>query len=102
VGDEVTSVTLRRGERTSVRLPGLGTAGYRWTSEVEGDGAAVSVSLTTAPAEEVAGRPPGASVDEVAVVEARQAGHATVVLHQSRSWENGPPHARRVLEVTVT
>jgi predicted secreted protein len=93
-------ITLRVGERTTVRLPGLGTVGYRWTSHVAGD--AVAVSVSPAPREEIDGRPPGASVDEIAVVEGRHPGRATVTLEQRRSWESKPqPQDRRVLEVTV-
>jgi predicted secreted protein len=102
VDDEATAVTLRPGERTTVRLPGLGTVGYRWTHRVEGDTDAVAVSLTTAPREEINGRPPGASIDELAVIEARHRGRATVTLEQRRSWETEPdPQDRRVLTVTV-
>ena len=102
MGDEVTPVTLHHGERTSVRLPGLGTAGYQWTSQVEGDAGVVAVSMTTAAAEEIDGRGAGASVDDIAVLEARRPGRVTVVLEQRRSWEDKPPHSRRILEVTVT
>jgi predicted secreted protein len=94
-------VTLRVGERTTVRLPGLGTVGYRWTPHVTGD--AVTVSVSPAPREEIDGRPPGASVDELAVIEGRHPGRATVTLEQRRSWENEPhPQGRRVFEVSVT
>lgn len=103
MGDELTSVTLRRGERASVRLPGLGAVGYEWTHRVEGDTGAVEVSISTAPAEEIAGRPPGTSVDELAVLQARRPGRATVLLEQRRPWESKPnPQNRRVIEVTVT
>lgn len=102
MADEPTPVTLRRGERTSVRLPGLGTAGYEWTHRVEGDTGAVEVSISTAPAEEIAGRPPGTSIDEIATIHARGPGRATVILEQRRPWENKPaPQNRRVVEVTV-
>jgi predicted secreted protein len=94
-------LTLRVGERTAVRLPGLGTAGYDWTIHVTGD--AVAVSVDPAPREEIDGRPPGAGVDEIAVIEGRHPGHATVTLEQRRPWENKPePRDRRVFDVTVT
>jgi predicted secreted protein len=93
-------VTLKVGERSTIRLPGLGTGGYRWTFHVSGD--AVTVSVSPAPREEINGRPPGAAVDEIAVIDARHRGHATVTLEQRRSWESTPqPHNRRVLQVTV-
>lgn len=102
VADESTSLTLQRGERRSVRLPGLGTAGYEWTHRVEGDAGAVEVSISTAPAEEIAGRPPGTSIDEIAAIHARGPGRAIVILEQRRPWETKPaPQNRRVIEVTV-
>jgi predicted secreted protein len=94
-------VTLRVGERTTVRLPGLGTVGYRWASHVSGD--AVAVSVRPAPRAEIDGRPPGASVDEIAVIEGRHPGRATVTLEQRRSWESRPqPQDQQVIEVIVT
>jgi predicted secreted protein len=87
VGDEVTSVMLRRGEQTSVRLPPPCTLDYEWTHRVEGDAAAVAVTMTPA----------------LALVEAQHPGHATVLLEQRRPWENRPtPQVCHILEVTVT
>ena len=98
----MTALTLRPGERATVRLPGLGTAGYRWTWRVEGDLDAVTVSVSPAPHDETAGRSPGASVDEVAVIEARRGGRSTVRLEQRRAWENNlAPQDSRVLTITV-
>jgi predicted secreted protein len=90
-------VTLRVGERTTIRLPGLGTSGYRWTFVVSsGDAVIVSVSPAPRPA-----GPPGASVDELAVIEGHHPGRATVTLEHRRSWEK-QAHDQRVVEVTVT
>jgi len=92
-------VELRVGEKVTIRLPGLGTSGYRWTAHVSGD--AVTVALSPA-RDEPESRRPGAHVDEIAVIEGRRRGHATVTLEQRRSWENEPrPQDRRLLEVTV-
>jgi predicted secreted protein len=103
VDDEATAVTLHPGERTTLRLPGRGTGGYRWTHRVEGDADAVAVSVSAAPRAEINGRPPGTSVDELAVIEARRRGRATVILEQRRSWETTPaPQDRRVLAITVS
>jgi len=93
-------VELRVGEKTTIRLPGRATSGYRWIAHVSGD--AVTVEVRPAPREEIAGRPPGAGVDEIATIEGRHPGRVTVTLEQRRSWENQPrPQDRRVLEVTV-
>jgi predicted secreted protein len=91
-------VELRVGEKTTIRLPGLGLSGYRWTAEVSGD--AVTVSLRPAPRPP---HPPGASAEEILEIEARRPGRATVLVEQRRSWENAPDaHDRRVVEVTVS
>jgi predicted secreted protein len=103
MGDEEVQVRLRPGERKSIRLPGLGTAGYRWTPGRPDAAGIVDVSVTTAPAGEIDGRPPGSSADELATIEGRRPGQATVILEQRRSWETkAAPHDRRVLHITVT
>ncbi|MDH6126502.1 protease inhibitor I42 family protein [Kitasatospora sp. GP82] len=101
MSEQSTAIRLRTGERYVVRLPGRGTAGYTWTSRVEGDSNALAVSVTTAPASEIAGRPIGASVDELAVLDALHPGRATVHLEQRRVWEQKPPLDHRVLDITV-
>jgi predicted secreted protein len=90
-------VELHVGETTTVRLAGRGTAGYRWTAVVSSD--AVSVSVSPAPG----GRSlPGSASDEIATIEARHPGEATVTLEQRRSWENrAEPVDRHVLKITV-
>lgn len=88
---------LRVGEVSTIRLPGLGTSGYLWTAHVSDD----AVTVTVRPAE-LDGRTPGVSADEIAEIEGRHPGHATVTLEQRRSWEHRPEaYDRRVLDVTV-
>jgi predicted secreted protein len=85
VDPDVGSVELSVGEKTSIRLPGRATSGYRWTAEVAGDAVTVAVSPS------MSGRAlPGASADEIAVIEGRHPGHATVTLALRRSWEDKP------------
>ena len=95
----MTEIALRPGEWTMVRLPGLGTAGYRWLSTVTGPAGVVTVSLGTAPL------PPGSaigtSVDETATISALAPGTVTVTLSQRRVWEDRDPRDSRTYTVRV-
>ncbi len=79
-------LVLRVGEEHALRLPGLAGAGYRWTSEVDGDAGAVAVSVTLAP-QPPAGAGSMTSRDEIATIRGRRPGHARVRLAPRRSWE---------------
>jgi predicted secreted protein len=90
-------VELRVGEKTTIRLPGLATSGYRWTAHASGD----AVTVSTRPADP-GRRTPGANADEIVEIEGRRPGRATVTLEPRRSWEDRPePYDRRVLDITV-
>lgn len=96
-------ITLRPGTQTTIRLPSHATAGYRWSATVTGAADAITVTVSAAPPEESDAHPPGAAVDEQAVIVAHHPGHATVTLEQRRPWETHPaPDDRRVVEVFVT
>lgn len=90
---------LRVGQREELTLPGLGTAGYRWTHSIEGDAGVLDVQWTRAPAEP--GRAVGASVPERLLLTAAASGRVTLRLAQRRAWEAGPPHDERTLDVVV-
>jgi predicted secreted protein len=99
-------IELGVGERWTVRLPGLGSAGYQWTWQIK-DGAGV-IEVTLAPVSAPArpplgGEPPGNwSTAEEVEVHALRPGAATLHLEQKRSWQaNHPPLQRHVLEVVV-
>jgi len=81
---------LRVGEQVSYELPGLGTAGYVWDEEVEGDDGVVSVSWKRGwpPGEEPL-RSAGASAPEVVAIAGLRRGTVVVRLVQHRRWE--PP-----------
>jgi predicted secreted protein len=94
-------VRLRVGDRHPVRLPGLGTAGYRWAAEVEGDDGVAEVSAEgPAPTGSDA---PGASRDELFTIHARRGGSARVRFVQRRRWEppDTAPANEHVVEVRV-
>ncbi|HET9648738.1 MAG TPA: protease inhibitor I42 family protein [Microlunatus sp.] len=92
------------GESQEVKLPGLGTAGYRWMEEIEqaGDVEVVTVEWQRGiSAEEARGRPIGASAPERLTVTATAPGQAIVHLAQRRPWESGPPRAEHRITVVV-
>jgi predicted secreted protein len=99
----VTRLQLHVGDERSLELLGLGTAGYVWDEELDGEPGVVEVTFTR-------GRPPdappmavGASAPERAMIRAIRPGTAVVTLVHRRRWE--PPErarARRVVEVTVS
>jgi predicted secreted protein len=95
-------VNLRVGEAHRVRLPGLGTAGYRWMGVVEGDEGVAEVS--DAGVAELAKRRIGTSADELFDVRAVGPGAARVRFAQRRPFEAAdvPPADERVVEVRVT
>src|SRR4051794_20205493 len=96
-------VELRVGESHTVRLPGLGSAGYRWTPPADGGEKGVEVRKGEAPAGAAAPAATGASSDEVFTIEATQPGVAQVRFAQRRPWdsEDKPPAKEHVVELRV-
>jgi predicted secreted protein len=96
------NVNLGVGESHRVQLPGLGTAGYRWSAVVEGDEGVAEVS--DAGLAELADRRIGRSADELFDIRAVGPGVARVRFAQRRPFEPAdvPPAAEQVVEVRVT
>jgi predicted secreted protein len=94
-------VNLRAGEEHRVRLPGLGTAGYRWMAVVEGGAGVAEVS--DAGVAELADRRIGTSADELFDIRAIGPGVARVRFAQRRPFEpDDVPADEQVVEVRVT
>lgn len=101
-----TRIALRVGETYTLKLPGLGTAGYLWTHEVIGNSDFVNVSATTLESSQLGGGSEsttvGSSRDELFTIRAIRTGHTTIHFTQQRSWErNQPPLKEHILEVDV-
>ena len=80
-------ITLRVGDMNTVRLPGLGTAGYAWTHQVIENGALIQVSTgqgALPQTGEAAMKIVGASVDELIYIRALRAGRSRIRLTQMR------------------
>ena len=100
--DVPVGVALSVGDRHEIVLPGLGTAGYRWDSELDGDADAVPLEWRRGmSAEEARGRPIGASAPERLAITATAPGHVTVRLRQPRPWESVPPRAEHTIEIDI-
>jgi predicted secreted protein len=101
-GDLPTRLSLGVGDRHELKLPGLGTAGYRWGHAVDGDADAVQLEWQRGvSADEARGLPMGASVPERLAITATAPGHVTVRLTQQRPWETGPPRAEHTIEIDI-
>jgi hypothetical protein len=96
---------LKVGEHWTARLPGLGSAGYQWSCELEGSAGVVAVALTPIPTPRLpaGGEPPdNFSLDTSVEVRALNLGAVVLHLIQRRPWERDrPPLNRHVIEVTV-
>ncbi|MBB2891886.1 protease inhibitor I42 family protein [Flexivirga oryzae] len=92
-------LTLRVGQSASVRLPGLGTAGYRWTDHRDSD--AVDATWQRGFDGADTRRAVGMSAPETVTLTGRRPGTATVDLVQARPWES-PDAALHRQRITVT
>jgi len=98
----ITQLRLVVGEQAELTLPGLGTAGYRWSETIDGDAEAVTVQWQRGfSADEAKPRLAGAGAPERLMLTAIAPGRLNVRLEQRRPWESGPPKAERVVEVEV-
>lgn len=91
---------LRVGERAELAFEGLGSAGYRWRHEVQGDPEVSSVTWQVGPLDIEPGQSAGASAPEIAVIEARRIGEVAITFLQMRPWERSA-RPLRSLRVTV-
>ncbi|MCE8423103.1 MAG: protease inhibitor I42 family protein [Candidatus Methanoperedens sp.] len=96
-------IELIVGEKHSLRLKGLGAAGYNWEYRIEEIEKVVSVSLDFVDDGKKTGPlPPGYSLDVLVTIEALVPGHATIQLAQQRSWEKGKhPLKKHIIEIFV-
>jgi predicted secreted protein len=83
------------GEERDVELPGLGTAGYVWDSEIVGAGNVIDVRWTRGDPPASAPRPMGQSAPEVATIHAVKPGDVELQIYQHRRWEPASQVAAR-------
>jgi predicted secreted protein len=96
------AIELRVGEERSVKLGGLGPAGYRWVAELEGDAGIADVQPAGTEAPEQGGAV-GAGAGEVFTIRANRAGAARVRFAQRRPWEHdAPPVNERTIQLRIS
>lgn len=90
------------GEQQDVELPGLGTAGYVWDSEIAGKANVIDVQWSRGDSPGTPPRPVGQSAPEVATIRAVAPGDVELRLFQHRRWEPADQAiARHVVGVHV-
>lgn len=101
-----TKITLKAGEAITLRLPGLGPAGYTWLHEIVGDVEIVNISTVTEKSsdqnQEEKPTVVGSGEDELFIIRAINGGHTTVSFFQKRTWEHDkPPLKEHIIEIYV-
>jgi predicted secreted protein len=100
-GDRDLELNLAVGESRELALASMGTAGFVWTAELEGDDGVVRVSRRRAKPEGTS--PPGRSTAELLRIIAEAPGHAVIRLQQARPWErNKAPRASFAINVSIS
>jgi predicted secreted protein len=96
-------IELNVGEKYTLRLKGMGAAGYNWEYNIEEIEKVVSVSSEFVDDGKKAGPlPPGYSLDVLITVQAVVTGHATIHFAQRLSWEKDKlPLKEHVIEIFV-
>ena len=85
-GDADLDLKLSVGESRELSLASLGTAGFVWTYEMEGDDGIVRLSRRRGRPDEAA--PIGRSTPERLMIQATAPGRAVIHLQQARPWES--------------
>jgi predicted secreted protein len=94
------NIELKIGETYTLSLPGLGTAGYRWSCEIEGNAPLIDVSKIETELQQPL--PIGSSRDEVFVLRALAVGQLSIRFVQSRPWEKDrPPHMQHIVRIAI-
>ena len=96
--DDHLDLVLRPGEDHEVVLPSLGSAGYVWQHEVDGDPGVIEVARRRG--SQPVGRVAGRATPEVVSIAALAPGTVTIRLRQRRPWESDV-EPRSTLRVTV-
>jgi len=101
-----TRIGLSVGQTYTLKLPGLGAAGYLWTHEIIENRDLILVSVTTertSQSTNAEGIPVvGSSMDEIFTLKAQKVGHTSIRFVQRRPWEqNQLPLKEHILEIDI-
>ena len=100
-GDADLELTLAVGESRELSLASLGTAGFVWTYQMEGDDGILRLTRRRGRPEEAG--PIGRSTSERLMIQATAPGHAVIRMQQARPWESKvPPKKSFAINVLVS
>ena len=100
-GDHDLDLSLAVGESRELPLASMGSAGFVWTAELEGDTGVLRVSRRRAVPDRKS--PPGRSSLELLNIVADAPGRAVIRLQQARPWESGKkPRASFAINVSIS
>ncbi len=100
-GELPAAIALQVAQTRELVLPGLGTAGYRWSDAVDGEAGIVELDWRRGFPAGDERRPAGASAPERLLITAVAPGRVVLHLVQQRPWEHGRPLSEHALEVEV-
>ena len=100
--DTTEEIKLKRGESTTVKLKGLGTAGYEWNYTIDGDQNLIAISKDFVLPEKLTQKNMGTSADEVFTINANKKGQLIIYFFQKRGWEkNTEPINKKKVKVII-
>ena len=101
-GDSDLDLKLAVGESRELSLASLGTAGFVWTHELEGDDGILRLTRRRGRPEEVSAGA-GRSTTERLMILATAPGRAVIRMNQARPWESGvAPRASFAINVSIS
>ncbi len=93
---------LEVGDVHELELPGRGSTGYSWQSEVTGPEGVLAIRRAPSGPVAASDPPVSGSLPERLELVAEGEGRVRLRLELRRSWETGPPLEERVLDVVVS
>jgi predicted secreted protein len=96
--ENVEELKLKKGESATIKLKGLGTAGYQWDYTIPENKNIVTVSKDFILPGKLTQKNIGLSADEVFTITAVETGIVNIFFSQKRSWEENtnPINSKRV------
>ena len=96
--ENMEELKLKKGESATIKLKGLGTAGYQWDYTISENKNIATVSKDFILPGNLTQKNVGASADEVFTITAIEKGIVNIFFFQKRSWEQNtnPINSRKV------
>lgn len=96
--ENLEELKLKKGESATIKLKGLGTAGYQWDYTIPDKKNIITVSKDLILPGKLTQENVGLSADEVFTITAVGTGTVNILFSQKRSWEQNinPVNTRKV------